>query len=45
MLLDGDYFNGESHSSSIFSSVVFEADQYTIELDISKGLENAEFDF
>lgn len=43
--LDGELFKDESSSSSFFSSVVFEPDQHTIELNISKGLESAEFDF
>lgn len=43
--LDGEFLNDEGSSSSIFSSVVFEPDQNTIELNISKGLESAEFDF
>ena len=43
--LDGEFLYDEGSSSSIFSSVVFEPDQNTIELNISKGLESAEFDF
>jgi len=43
--LDGEFFNDEGSSSSIFCSIVFEPDQHTIELNISKGLESAEFDF
>jgi hypothetical protein len=42
---DGEFYNDEGSSSSIFSSVVFEQDQHTIELNITKGLESAEFDF
>ena len=43
--LGGEFLYDEGSSSSIFSSVVFEPDQNTIELNISKGLESAEFDF
>lgn len=43
--LDGEFLKNERSSSSFISSVVFESDQHTIELNISKGLESAEFDF
>jgi hypothetical protein len=45
MLLSGDFKEEELYFKHKYSSVVFESDQHTIELNLIKGFEKAEFDF